>query len=337
MPMIHPWGKFDWMFDKLDKRNWLVISSNSFEERCLALPLKLKERKLVDKVLCIDLTSPNAKFKDEISDAKSKNKNIYQHNFKGKIDFFEEDLLVSPSYWNDFSNEIINSNCDSIVIDITALPKRVFFFLIKKMVREKAIKNLVACYTRAGSYKEGKLTEDAEPPAALPGFAKTSTDYKESLVVVSVGYMSFNLNDYLEQGSVKDVKYMFPFPPGSPSFRRNWNLLHKISLTSVGETKANNIRRVHAMDMFAALDWLKEIRKNEVSEKSFNMDMIPLGPKTHALAMALNYLDYEDHSEVVYSQPRLYHPEYSKGVMLDADNIPEIYSYCLKVRGIKMF
>lgn len=336
MAIVHPWGKVEWLFDKLDRKKWVTIASNSFEDRCLALPLKLKEMDIVDKVYCIDVKSPNGRFDDKINELKYENKKVFKSTFLNRVTFFENQLMAQPNVWNDIAREVAY-NTDSIVIDITTLPKRVFFFIIKKLMKEAGIKNIIACYTRAESYKEGKLTEDAEPPSALPGFARTSSENRGSLVVVSVGYMSFNLNDYLEQGNVKAVKYLFPFPPGSPSFRRNWHLLHKIAHTSGVSTKEENIKRVHAMDMFSALEWLKEIRAGSVESKGLNMDMIPLGPKTHSLAMALNYLDNEDYSEVVYSQPRLYYPNYSKGIMVDDNKNHEIYAYCLKVGGVQQF
>lgn len=336
MAIIHPWGKVDWLFGKVPSAKWLVVASNSFEERCTALPLMLEEKSIVNEVVCIDVTSPNRKFDNSLKNLKNKNKCIFNTVFANRVSYVEHALNVQPGVWNDLAKDITSAT-DSVVLDITALPKRVFFFLLKKLIVDSRIKNIIACYTRAKSYKEGKLTEDAEPPSALPGFGRITADDNGSLVIVSVGYMSFNLNDYLEQGSVKNIKYLFPFPPGSPSFRRNWHLLHKIAHISGVSTKADSIKRIHAMDMFAALDWLNETRAEMVVNKGLNMDMIPLGPKTHSLAMALSYIGNEECSEVIYSQPRLYHPNYSEGIMRDANNSPEIYAYCLKADGIKQF
>jgi hypothetical protein len=203
------------------------------------------------------------------------------------------------------------------------MPKRAFLFLVKQLMANTGVQDLVVSYTRASSYKEGRLTENAEPPAAIPGFARVTSEQGGSTVVVSVGYMAFNLSELLEQSQGKVLKFLFPFPPGSPAFRRNWNLLHQLAPDIAIQTE---IRRLHAMDMFAALDWLTVIG----SENSGAIDMIPLGPKPHALAMALACKRIGESTELLYSQPRIYHPDYSSGIGKTQSGSADIVAYCLR-------
>lgn len=331
MAVINPWGKAGWVFDRIGNKRWASLISTSFEPRCRGLVDWLIERNISDKYYCVDIKPQNNRFYENIKSLKESHKNYFELVLPGLVEFYEQDLLEELSVWNDLATDIARSH-PSIIVDMSTLPKRVSLFVIKKLMISNDVKDLVVCYTKAESYKEGKLTEDALPPAALPGFARLSADSEDSVVVVSVGYMSYNLSEYLEQSQVKHVKHMFPFPPGSPSFRRNWRLLHKLSPSNVPD-KFDDIKRIHAMDMFAALHWLRGVRESSLTFRNLNIEMIPLGPKTHALAMALAYLDDEEKSEVIYSQPQLYHPDYSSGIAVDHSGEKEIYAYCLKVDG----
>jgi hypothetical protein len=240
---------------------------------------------------------------------------------------YELELLTHTGHLNSIVKEIAASNT-SIVLDISTLPKRTFLFLIKKLVAAENVEDLIVCYTCAKSYMEGQLTDDIEPPAALPGFAREISNESSSTVIVSVGYMGFNLGELLEQAKGKSLKFLFPFPPGSPSFRRNWNLLHR--LTNPDLAIDTEIRRVHALDMFAAYDWLTSLNV----DGSYQVDLIPLGPKPHALAMGLAHLKFGSQSEVIYSQPRAYNPKYSQGIKTNHEGEADIQAYCLKRNNI---
>jgi hypothetical protein len=233
------------------------------------------------------------------------------------------DLLTGQDEWNRLVSDVISPEV-SLLLDISAMPKRMFLFLVKRLMASKSIKDLVVCYTRPSMYKEGGLVDNAEPPAALPGFARVDSKGVDSTVIVSVGYMAFNLSDLLEQSRGKFLKFLFPFPPASPSIRRNWNLLNKLAPPDIA--MQTEIRRIHAMDMFAALEWLNSIH----SELSGAIDMIPLGPKPHALAMALAHKNIGESAELIYSQPREYHPMYSSGINKTTDGSHDITAYCLR-------
>ncbi|OLY71431.1 hypothetical protein AU074_16680 [Pseudomonas sp. ATCC PTA-122608] len=86
------------------------------------------------------------------------------------------------------------------------------------------------------------------------------------------------------------------------------------------------IKRINSMDMFSALDWLKDIKQ----ETNGNIDMIPIGPKPHALAMGLAFPSMGDSAEISYSQPRLYHPDYSYGILKDEFGNSDVTAYCLR-------
>ncbi|PZU26093.1 MAG: hypothetical protein DI584_12470 [Stenotrophomonas sp.] len=216
----------------------------------------------------------------------------------------------------------------SVVLDITSMPKRFFMFLVVKLLDEPLIKNLVVTYTKPESYPEGPLATDPEPVAALPGFGRiSSSSSSSSLMIVGVGYIQFSLAELFEQSKGRRLKFLMPFPPGAPSARRNWTLLHHMD---PDVEMVRDIRRIHAMDMFEAYEWINEC----IDEAEGGaVDLIPLGPKPHSMAMALSHRRRSSQTQVQYAQPHTYRSDYSSGIATNFLGEVECIGYCLKISG----
>ncbi len=244
-----------------DKR-WTTISCASFEDRSVAVPawVAVSGNYLAHFVIRID--DPESRFTKQLDVQTDRNQAEILALLKSTvrssdcIDFRRESLLSEPSVWNRLAFDASSSPNVSIVLDISSMPKRVFLFLAKQLLASPNVQDLIVCYARAEGYKEGFLTEDAEPPAALPGYVRIADASSGATLIVSVGYTAFNLEDLLQQARGSDLKFLFPFPPGSPAFRRNWGLLHKLLPDVPIKTE---IQRLHAMDMFAALQLITTV------------------------------------------------------------------------------
>ncbi len=322
MAQIHPWGKIDWLTNKVGHRNWTGILCSSFEPRCLAVADWLSKNS-TNNQFCLKISDPENRFTSQVLSSTNDHEKIIKNLFGARLDLINAELLSEPSVWYNFSHLVGATPDLSLMLDISGMPKRVFLFLVKQFLSSKNVKDLVVCYTRPEGYKEGQLTEDALPPSPIPGFSRISNYIGDPTTIVSVGYMAFNLGDLLEQQRGRTAKFLFPFPPGSPGFRRSWRLLHDLSQ---GMDLQTEIKRINSMDMFSALDWLKDIKQGT----SGNIDMIPIGPKPHALAMGLAFPFMGDSAEISYSQPRLYHPDYSFGILKDEFGNADITAYCLR-------
>ncbi len=320
---INPWGSIEWLMPKVGVTGWKGIFCSSFEPRCTAVAGWLSTSNMLGESVCLRIKDPESRFSKDIERVTDVHETVLSKHLKKRVEIIREDLLAEPGVWYKIINQLASCSEVSILLDISCLPKRVFLFAVKRLMSLPNVKDLVICYTRPEGYKEGQFTEDAEPPAALPGFARINESSGDSTVIVSVGYMAFNLAELLEQNRGKSLKFLFPFPPGSPGFRRSWKLLHELAPALDRQTE---IKRIHAMDLFAALEWIRITCR----EAARNIDFIPLGPKPHALAMALAFPEFWDRSEILYSQPRLYHPNYSYGVLKNVRGLPDITAYCLK-------
>lgn len=326
MTSIRPWGKLDWLMPKIGHRDWVALVCASFEPRCVAVPHWLSKSHKGSHY-CLNITDPENRYSSVIRQKTSEHERTIKGLIGNNLTITHEELLAPPGQWNALAQQLCSASDRSVMLDITCMPKRAFLFIVKRLLESNAIQDLVVCYTKPQGYKEGQLTEDALPPSAIPGFSRIENSDKEPTTIVSVGYMAFNLGDLLEQQKGKTARFLFPFPPGSPGFRRSWRLLHELSR---GVPIQTEIKRIHSMDMFAALDWLKSV----AGSSSGNIDMIPLGPKPHTLAMGLAFPEMGDSAEISYSQPKIYHPEYSQGISRDEVGNAEIYAYCLRRSGI---
>lgn len=325
MARIRPWGVIGWLFPKLGKKKWDFISCASFEERSTATAEWITFNNVaLRRTLLFRIDDPPNRFTSEIEILTD----LRQARF-GEIlpdaTICREDLLAQTSSWDSFLRQVL-PDTESVLLDISSLPKRVFLFVIKRLLARPGLKDLVVCYSRPLAYPEGPLTQDSNPVEALPGYARVQGGAATSLVV-GVGYVAFDINQLIEQVQAVNLHFLFPFPPGSPAYRRNWRLISQLMPEAPIPLE---IQRIHAMDMFAALDWLKQVG----SDAEGQLDMVALGPKPHSLAMGLAYSAVGETSQVMYSQPKIYHPNYSIGVAKDASGSPEIYAYCLRMNGI---
>ena len=325
MGSIKPWGPIDWLFPKIDVKEWNLIACASFEARSTAVAeWCVAHHVLPKKTLLFRIRDPQNRFTEEIERLTNVNEEIWKKIFPKAI-LHTNALLAQTSTWNSVLNLEL-PDTDSVILDISTLPKRVFLFIAKRLLARKEVKNFVVCYSRAKTYPEGPLTQDSNPIEPIPGYARVSDGAATSLVV-GVGYVAFDINQLIEQVQAVHLHFLFPFPPGSPAFRRNWKLIRQLTPEAPITLE---IQRIHAMDMFAALDWLRQIGADTDNQ----LDMVALGPKPHSLAMGLASLSVGETSQVMYSQPKIYHPNYSVGVAKDASGQPEIYAYCLRRNGV---
>ena len=320
---MKPWGHIDWMLRWYPDRRWKLISGVGFEPRCAAIFEHLGKRRIsLEAVVGLRIDDPVSQHTEEIDQRADRHQEMISGYFPQAM-YERSPLLAPPSRWNDLVEALTSEEPSSILLDVSTLPKRVFFFLLKQMMRKKSVRDIVVCYAQAEGYREGYFVKDFQPPAALPGFGLLNSEERDSVFIVSVGYSTFDLRPILQQTASPNIYFLMPFPPASPSFRRTWRYL-KVLNDSVELTNPV-IERFSAVDAFAVYDWLWghiDSRKNTT--------MLPLGPKPHSLAMALVQMKCGACSEVVYPQPTHYHPDYTLATAKRRDGVAAITAYGLR-------
>ena len=320
---MKPWGHLDWILRWYPDREWTLISGVGFEPRCTAIFAHIRRTRVrLMRAVALRIDDPPNEHTQQINAQADQNEREISGFFPA-LELLRIGLFVRPEYWVDFVSTAVGSGSSSILLDVSTLPKRVFFFLLKLLIRDDSVRDLVVCYVAADGYREGLFVQDVLPPAALPGFGVTSSEYRDSAFVVSVGYVTFDLRAILQEAGSPDVHFLMPFPPASPSFRRTWRYL-KV-LNDALELANPSIERFGATDMFSVYEWLI----GHIDPKK-NTTMLPLGPKPHSVAMALAQMGHATCSEVVYPQPQTYHPDYTLATALELDGTTAITAYGIR-------
>jgi len=233
------------------------------------------------------------------------------------------DLLATEDQLLDILFNVRNSlnGISSIVLDITSLPKRVFCFLLKRMLKSEWCQDLLVTYTAAESvgYAKDHLSTDALPCDHLPGMAGR-TPLGKGALVVSLGFEELNIRSIMEQyHGRKDTRFIMSFPTAPVVERRQWAMLRQLLPPEHSINLGRNLQPISGWD--AELVYMTLCRwKCENPE----IVLAPFGIKTHTLGMALFAI--ENNFGMYYTQPKSYNPSYTEGS-------GAMYSYILKWRG----
>jgi hypothetical protein len=325
--MKRPWGHFDRWAKFIDESRCSLLCSASFEDRCSAA-LHLTSKPANSSILRI--TPPErSRFREELIKSIDTNFSALNSTLQS-TNVFNGELLDPPAEFSRFLESISTNWSESLMIDMSCIPKRYLCLIIAEAVRNIDVKNIYVGYSIPKEYTSEPLSEDQLPICAFPAFARDELIHEEpTCVIAGVGYMSFDLDAILQTLNLNPkTSILFPFPPGAPSLQRSWKSLLKL----VGE--ANDFGepiRVDARDTPYAFEVLDELT-NQGSSGAY---LLPFGPKPHALAMILHSI-YRKKSELLYTQPQTYHPQYSTGLR-ELGGRPEIYVYSIRLDGENLY
>ena len=196
--------------------------------------------------------------------------------------------------------------------------------MLKRFLRFDFPRNLIVTYTqpRSGGYPHPKelLAQEIKPCAHLPGFAGP-TDLSEKKIIISTGFERYNINSIIEEYREHvGIRILMGFPPNGDYYKRQWKVLMDIFKE---QSLWEFIEVVSSLDselVYATLE-----KWNLDSE---SLILVPFGPKTHTLGMALFAIKHS--SGIYYSQPQAYNPEYTKG-------IGDSWGYIAKWEGVPCF
>lgn len=343
-----PWGELPWIVKSIGTSNrFSLLGCLSFEDRCLSVPSFVLSSGLECDISMLRIVDPPDAFPDYSGEAR----NLMDENAK-KLDLMGGrspptvcDLLATEdeliSYVNQWKS---TSRANIFVLDISSLPKRYFCFILKRLLLDADIKNVIATYCDIGhrGYADGTLAEDPMPFDHLPGFGPFASPTSSSLVV-SVGFETLNMSSLVKlyRGATREVKFLLSFPGGSvDSCRRQWSALREIAWVG-GSLKL----RPADIDVVSLWDaervfhkiarWNEEViarhglkRSTDRNPMASVLSLAPFGPKPHSLAMALFAMKHR--CGLYYSQPKSYNPKYSRGFGSN-------WAFVVKWKGIACF
>jgi hypothetical protein len=328
--IYRPWGNINWVLSLSSSQNWHFVGAIGTTERCLSSWALLKTM--------VALSSENMA---QIHDVDSeKHRDATEQGLRARREEFLRGGGAERAILNfDLMAELFRilhfaSDCaavsPSVVLDITALPKRFFFPMLRFFVQSNNIKNLLITYTSPANYTDEPLYEDIEPWRALPGF--TGTMGRDEHWIVSVGFLVESLRQYLGDNPEHErMKLLIPFPAALAILRRTWESVAKLE---GGQLECGNPRfeklRVDPLDMSSAFDRIVSLARGTQKVTAF----APFGPKPTSAAMCL--FASAKGSPVYYPQPTVYHPSYAMGIR---ENDPEkaVTAYWVKHDGQNLY
>jgi len=327
---FRPWGLFPWLLQKIPKCSWSLLGALSTEDRCLTAWQIVASTGNLDKLTLLRIRDP---VPSRYSDALEIGLQARYEQFKalgGKIGEVQEHALLERTeiIVNTLSRFLVTAT-ENVILDISSLPKRFFFPFVRLLLQSRQVKNLLVTYTVPEGYTGSSLAEDPEPWRHIPLFAPPYPEPEAKIFFVSVGFETLGLPGLLQDDfhSVA-VKLMFPFPASPPTFQRTWEFTRMLE-SKLPRRKLDMVR-VSPRDCADAFDHICSI-----TDKGSQYSMFaPYGPKPVSLAIAIYASLYP--SAVLYTQPRVYNPEYSTGVA-QTNNMPAIYGYCLRLAGEDLY
>jgi len=326
-----PWGNIDWITDRLAHiEQWGFLGNIYTEERSLRAWIWLKDnRKLKSyemwKINDISVSpSPFRKITDE--QYAIREEEYFQNGGQKPLEF---SLLESDEKASEYLRRFIEKTDGNVIIDISTMPKRWFFPIIKDCIENEEVKNLLVTYTIAKFYSK-KQGEDPMAWKYFPSFGELpERENVEKIFIISAGYQPLSLPEWISQQESPKIYILFPFPASISGYTRAWDFVRTVESDCYPIESDNfNIKFVSGYDLPIIYDTISEIIKLENGKEPI---LIPYGPKPVSLAFAI--LSSQLHFPVGYTQPMYYNPYYSRGFEETEDKVPKTMSYLLKENG----
>jgi hypothetical protein len=273
------------------------------------------------------IQDPPSRFTPKINTLIEKNWHFLKNLYKGSI-LEKRQLLDERHHIIESANNFVASSHGNIIFDISCLPKRYFFPILKIFNNNKNIKNLIVTNSIPLRYTDAQLAENYQEIQALPLFSEDLFSTHD-VIVLSVGHLSMGLPEAIvSQVGDRKIELYIPFPGSQQSSKPTWEFVHRIN--NEIDSSQITVRRTNARDVSSAYDNILRSTSNGERKPL----LLPFGPKPIALAMCLYAIQFK--SPVFYTQPHHYHPDYSIGIKMEGE-FPCVLAYPIILGGRKLY
>jgi hypothetical protein len=327
MSQYRPWGLLAWLLPRCSTReNWALLGSLSTGERSLAAWRTLRNGRQLGQLKLLRIANKRSRHDLAINQREGERIREFESEGGDTNDIEAHYLLEPPSDIVDVIYRFLRTCGPNVVLDVSTLPKRFFFPILKLLLKETvAVPNLMVTYTSPVGHTREKLAENPDQWDHIPLFSGSYTTVKPTMMVINVGFEGMGLQEQVDQGEAGlPVKLLFPFPATPQAFRRSWELVHRLQQRRSHDDF--QIYRTDAKEVGDAFDRLVSL-SDHGNQRTI---LAPFGPKPISVAMCIFAAQTE--SQVFYTQPTVYHPNYSYGVG-DVGGVPAVWAYCLRLDG----
>lgn len=333
---MRPWGKLNWLFrmPSLRSSRWFLIGSISTQDRCQSVLLHNQRSFELSGGSLLKIIDEPSMYSTATADRLKRNLEAVSRLLPRNFEVFEHRLLGPLLPLRNQVAEWISRSGGNVVLDISALPERFSFPVLRWLVESVEVRNLAVTYMFPQSYTREDLGYDAQDWGQLPTFVDDSATGPVDVqhVVVGVGFLPYSLSDWLKKTYSRPsfkVSLLLPFPAPPSSVNRAWDFIRRIE-PDLSIRDDRQIMRVAADDLWTAFQRIETLTRNGKDRAVFS----PYGPKAHSIAMAIHALKHK--CEVYFTQPAYYHPEYSIGIGIDG-GLPAGNAYALRLNGVDLY
>ena len=330
-----PWGTLDWALQLASPRRWSFVGALGTEQRSLGAWRWLRELDVVGLTHLLEILDSPSRHTIRARQLLVEREQEFRAAGGHPSDIHRSLRLMAELHRLDTIARSIAATGGiggqaplSLILDITSLPKRYFFPFLRLFEKTDSIRDLVITYTSPESYVEGEpLSENATDWLNLPGFQ--GKESASEMLIVSVGFMVESLQNHIATiKKCESVKMLIPFPAPLPVLRRTWDSVYCIE--SNREPGKFEDHRVDTADMPEAFDRIVSFDRNPDVTLAF----APFGPKPISAAICL--FAAQRNCTVYYPQPRIYHPDYSKGIG-KVEGKDAVFAYWIKHGGEPLY
>ena len=326
-----PWGLLNWVLSRSPSLTWDFLGCLGAEERCLTSWRVLASLGLLERSVLWRVVDRPSRYSRSAGALRERWLAEFVREGGHAESVVELDILLQYGGIERHIREFCSCSSSNIVLDVTCFPKRFFFPIVKHLLRGSGSQtaNLILTYSIPESYAVGRLAENCGEWAHLPSFSGTYSREAAELLVVNVGFDPMGLQGQIDHGeSGQEVKLLLPFPASPRAVHRSWDFVRKIQKHRKPEDF--ELYLADAKDVSDAFDRLKSLTRNGQRK----CELAPFGPKPISVAMCLFAILTD--AEVFYTQPKVYNPEYSKGVAY-RQGMPETYAYWVRLDGTDVY
>lgn len=336
---FRPWGSPEWLLGmpSLKKKRWCLIGAIGTQERCQAIAAHRGSSYELDRAVYFDISDDPSPFAEQSASMRAKNKAALLGLLpNSNLDIYaigldEPIITVQKVIFGILSS----ASPVSVLLDVSCFPERFFFPILRWLVESANVQDLVVCCMAPAKYTPEPLAYNPKDWAQISTFVggQSPGDEKADHMIVGAGFLPFGLPELLKKtfDNQRDIKIsvILPFPAPPASVRKAWEFVRKIE-EGITLTDEGRLPRIGVDDLSGCYDRIGLITRKGADTAAY----APYGPKAHSVAMCLHAIKFK--SEVFYTQPAFYHPEYTTGMKFE-NGRPVGNVYAVRINNASLY
>src|SRR5258708_6660174 len=219
-----PWGLLGWALALSDNRKWLFIGALGTEVRSLAAWRGVRALGAEAEHRILEILDMPSRFTVE-AEMLLADRWVEFGTGGGREDWTHRKLgLLDEFHRIDSLARTFASAGPHVMLDITSLPKRYFFPILRRLYLEPNVRDLIVTYTLPEQYaQDGRpLSEGAGSWTHIPGFLPAASGESE-LLIAGAGFATQNLQAHVRSITRHEsIKLLIPFPAPLDAVHRSW-------------------------------------------------------------------------------------------------------------------